>query len=431
MSNHTRYHMKKNSWFVLALLFAGVMAACKKELPTEFPETGAAGGGALSSSRETGDPVSDPEIAQPADQTAAQPEDADAKQEQPAGDPAGPPAQGAAQAQKEDILKKRFGESCIAEQTFEAELSEYSSPVFFVPFAPSGDNPEFTVRLMQGEQVLAEIHPYVPAGLSGQAFQSLDAVSFYDVNYDGNTDVVWIATYGTTSAASVYYGYDGDTEESAPYFVAQEALSDQISARVTPLTIPEIRTFLSGGKKNGRFSGWQEAYEAVGRLCELEASEETMYDLIYFDADDIPELVAGVNGYYTSLYTYSGGTVYPLMDGWRYGAMGNAGYEYCPRGNRLRNYNSDYAGAIMYATYMEIGDSHTMNTVAEIKTVNFDDVNQNGMPDEDEMDSIGRYGVSYINGREATQEECAALDAGEYVFIQGTKTFEELRNALR
>ena len=130
MSNHTRYHVKKNRWFVLALLFAGVMTACKKELPTEFPEAAAAGGGALSSSRETGDPVSDPEIAQPADQTAAQPEDADAKQEQPAGDPAGPPAQGAAQAQKEDILKKRFGESCIAEQTFEAELSEYSSGLF-------------------------------------------------------------------------------------------------------------------------------------------------------------------------------------------------------------------------------------------------------------------------------------------------------------
>ena len=119
------------------------------------------------------------------------------------------------------------------------------------------------------------------------------------------------------------------------------------------------------------------------------------------------------------------------MDGWRYGVMGNAGYEYQPGKNRLRNYNNDYAGAIVYATYMEMDDSHTMKTVAEIKTVNFDDANQNGMPDEDEMNSIGCYGISYINGREAAPEECAALDAGEYVFIQGTKRFEELKDALR
>lgn len=430
MRSHVRFSVKKNRWFVLALLSAGMLTACKKELPPELLEAGAAGKAANEEaaprSEGADEPVSDPEALQPTGKTAAQSENGDAEPPQAAGDPAD-----GAPDEKADSLKKRFGENCITEQTFETELSEYNGSVFFVPLAPSGGNPEFTVRLMQGDRILTEIQPYVPAGLSGQAFQSLDAVSFYDVNYDGNTDVVWIATYGTTSVASVYYGHGSDAEDYDPYFTAQEALSDRISAQVTPLTVPGIRTFLSNGKKNGQFSGYREAYEAVGRLCELEAAEETMYDLIDFDADDIPELVAGVNGYYTSLYAYSGGTVYTVMDRWPYGVMGNAGYEYCPGENRLRNYNNDYAGAIVYTTYMEIGDSHTMNTVAEIKTLNFDDANQNGVPDEDEMDSIGRYGVSYIDGREASQEECAALDAGEYVFIQGTKRFEELRSLLQ
>ncbi len=440
MRRHRRCGVKKNRWFVLALFLAGMMTACKKELPAQLLEAGAAGSSAneeetlsLKGAGGEEEPVSDPEALLPADEAAAQPGNGGEKVAQITGAPAtGAREPDAAQDERADSLKKRFGESCIAEQTFETELSEYDGPVFFVPLAPSDENPEFTVRLMQGEEILAEIPPFVPDSLSGQAFKSLDAVSFYDVNYDGNTDVVWIATYGTAGAASVYYGYGRDTEDSAPYFVAQEALSAQISSQVTPLTVPEIRRSLSGGKKNGQFASYQEAYRAVSRLCDLEDTEGMMmYDLIDFDGDDIPELVAGVNGFYTSLYTYSGGTVYTVMDGWRYGVMGNAGYEYQPGKNRLRNYNNDYAGAIVYATYMEMDDSHTMKTVAEIKTVNFDDANQNGMPDEDEMNSIGCYGISYINGREAAPEECAALDAGEYVFIQGTKRFEELKDALR
>ena len=48
----------------------------------------------------------------------------------------------------------------------------------------------------------------------------------------------------------------------------------------------------------------------------MESIEEKGYNLIYFNDDDIPELVVGVNGYYTSLYTYSDGKVYTLMDHW-------------------------------------------------------------------------------------------------------------------
>lgn len=154
------------------------------------------------------------------------------------------------------------------------------------------------------------------------------------------------------------------------------------------------------------------------------------FNLIYFDDDDIPELVAGEEGYYTSLYTYSNDELYTLMEHWSYGVMGNAGYEYVPKKNSLRNYNSDYAGAIRYTTYMAISESHSMDTVAQIETFNFDDVNGNGIPDEDESDSIGKYSKSYIDGSEISEEDAERYNVGEYEFISVSMTLDELKTAL-
>ena len=180
---------------------------------------------------------------------------------------------------------------------------------------------------------------------------------------------------------------------------------------------------------------WREAYMETAAQCEQEFPPQEgggmKYDLIDFDGDEIPELAAGMDGYFVSLYTYRDGEVCTLMDCWGYGAMGNYGYEYCPGKNSLRNYNSDYAGAIMYTTYMAIDDSCSLETTAEIKTLNFDDVNGNGVPDENELAAAGAYGVSYINGKEATPAECAACDAGRYEYLEGSMTAGELQEKLK
>lgn len=327
-------------------------------------------------------------------------------------------------------LEKRFGGNCIIEQTFEVELSEYNGKVYFVPFAPSEDHQDLHIQIIQDSKTLADIPSYVPDELAEEKFSSLDAVTFYDINYDGSTDILLIETYGSTSFAAVYYGFDADAEDYERQFISQEQLSENITKQAKPLSIPEIRSFLSNGKKNGEFSSYQEAYETVSRLYELEDTAEKGYNLIYFDANDIPELVAGVNGYYTSLYTYNNGTVYTLMDRWPYGAMGNAGYEYSPGKNSLRNYNNDFAGAILYTTYMTVSSEYSMDIVAQIETYNFDDVNKNKIPDENEAGSIGHYSVSYINGAEAADEECASYDAGNYEYMEAVMSLEELKSRL-
>lgn len=330
-------------------------------------------------------------------------------------------------------MKERFGENCIAAQTFAVELSGCEGEVWFVPYTPSEENPEFHAQLVREGEVLARLSPYVPEAASGQPFTSLDAVSFWDVDFDGFTDIVMLVTYGDTRCAVVYSG---------DFYLCMEELSDTLSAQAEePLTIETIRGLLTGGKKNGEFTDYAEAYEAVITLSEMERREETvpeyssgfLYDLIDVDGDEIPELVSGLNGYYVNLYTYKDGTLYTLMDEWGYGAMGNAGYEYAPGKNSMRNYNADLAGAIMKTYYMKINGQSEIETPVWIESVNFDDRNGNGMLDEDETYEEGVK--IYVNDEKSSGEELAAVyaayDMGDYQYIEGEMTAEAVRDALR
>lgn len=327
-------------------------------------------------------------------------------------------------------MKSKFGENCIPEQTFEVKLSEYDGKVSFVPFT---DNGEFYMQIMQNGDILDTLDTYIPERLNGKSFTSLDAVSFFDVNYDGETDIVLVETYGTTSFAVVYYGeIDNYNNEKNVHFYCQETLSDNISARLQTCSIPEIRTLLSGGKKNGEFSSYKEAYEAAARLTEFGKDEngKYTYDLIYVDEDDIPELSAGHYGYYVDLYTYQDGTLYLLMNQWGYGAMGCSGYYYAPRQNSIRLYDQDFAGALMHTIYWKINGEHALEHIVTIDAYNFDDANGNGQPDEEEMDSLGKAGKTYIDEVEVSDDAYLSYEKGEYGAVEGIMTFDELMDEL-
>lgn len=328
-----------------------------------------------------------------------------------------------------DEIKNRFGDNCISEQTFETELSEYRGKVWFVPYAPAEEGQELNIQIVQDGAILTQLQPYIPESLEGQPFTSLDAVTFLDINYDNYTDIVLIETYGNATFAAVYYGFAAETDEEYRYFNPQWSLSEALSSKAKPVSIAGIRALL-GVKKNGEFAGYREAYEAIIKLWEVEDGSSLSGDLIYVDSDDIPELVIGDNGFWVSLYTYHDGRAYSLMDHWGYGVMGNAGYEYIPKENRIRNYNSDYAGAIRYTTYMAMNEQYSLKTVTQIETYNFDDVNENGYPDDDEQGSIGYYSASYVDGVQITYEQYNDYDAGEYEPVVGAISLEELKKKL-
>lgn len=217
------------------------------------------------------------------------------------------------------------------------------------------------------------------------------------------------------------------TDEASVESSASETDTPEITTK-PEIEIPENNTEATAETESVTpAESYQTAY--IEMATELDDGK-CKFNLIYFDNDDIPELVVGADGYYISLYTYSNGEIYTLMDHWGYGAMGNSGYEYVPEKNSLRNYNSDYAGAIRYTTYMAISENHSMDTTTQIETFNFDDVNGNGMPDEDESESIGNYSKSYIDGTEISDEDIESYNVGEYEFISVSMTLDELKSAL-
>lgn len=320
-----------------------------------------------------------------------------------------------------DEMQKLFGPDCISEQTFEVQLSEYAQEVYFVPLAPSEENPWLRVRLVRDGQVLEQWNcVYVPDGLKGEQFRSLDEVAFCDVNFDGNTDIIMLETYGETRFAVVDFGY-GREEDDNVYFDTQWGLMDNLFAMMKPLTASEICDFLTEGRESGEFADYQEAYEAVSRLCELGGElDRRKYNLIYMDEDNTPELVAGVPGYWVSVYTYHEGRIYCLMNEWGYGAFGNVGYEYVPRKNSLRNYDADGAGAIMNTTYMTVGQDHSMEMVVYIRDVF-----------SEEADENGEYScTTYVDGVETPEDKLINYDVGEYEFIEPIWSREELLERL-
>lgn len=385
------------SAMLLALLsLQGMLAACGQELETEVEEPQT--------------------ISSESVQNSAEDSVADASETTPSA---------AEEIEEElDAMQEMFGKDCISDQTFEVQLSEYDQEVYFVPFAPSSENPQFRIQLIQNGQVLKELHDYVPEGLEGEKFRSLDAVAFADVNFDGSTDILLLETYGDTRFAAVYCGerdeWEGWENGVRVSFYVQDALSESLSDQVNPLTVSEIFSFLTDGKKNGEFVSYQEAYEAVSRVYDL-SGNRMKYNLIYFDEDDIPELVVGVSGYWMSMFTYDAGQVYCLMNEWGYGAFGNAGYEYVPGKNSLRNYDADMGINVFNITYMAISDQHTMELVAGIELVNYL---------EDENEITGEQCTVYVNGVEVPEDEDIDYDVGEYEYIETILTRQELLEKL-
>lgn len=192
-------------------------------------------------------------------------------------------------------------------------------------------------------------------------------------------------------------------------------------------------------------TAWKDAYMQIIKKLHQEDKQQKAQDtsefmpyqaytyaLIYFDEDSIPELVAGLDGYWVSMYTYDKeeGKAHAVMDKWGYGAMGNAGYEYLPKKNCLRNYNSDFAGAVRYTTYERIKDGKMVSVYPKnLKEVFFIDQNHNGMPEENEYTDQPTY---YYGKKEISEEKYLSyIISGKFKNITGTMTYQKIRKKLR
>ena len=122
------------------------------------------------------------------------------------------------------------------------------------------------------------------------------------------------------------------------------------------------------------------------------------------------------------------------MNNWPYGAGGNSGYSYVPRMGIYYNGNADYAGAIYYEAYMSARDGGEIATDYLVKNINFNDLDGDGEPSQEELEASGAYKGSseyYSNiGMEMTEEEIKAVvdryNSYEMKYLSGTLDYDSL-----
>ena len=170
------------------------------------------------------------------------------------------------------------------------------------------------------------------------------------------------------------------------------------------------------------------AYEYIIDSYE-KAYPSCTYDLIYFNDDNTPELVVGMDGYFVSMYTFCDGRMYSLMHNWAYGAGGNHGYEYIEKEGIIRNYNSDYAGAVMHTAYFEMTDQPSI-VVKYFLEQSYED--EDGNIVQDESEDVKAEWKYYYNTNDSEQEEVSEKNFqsymidGEYLSVCGKYTKEEV-----
>ena len=178
-------------------------------------------------------------------------------------------------------------------------------------------------------------------------------------------------------------------------------------------------------------SAGKNSYQEYIQLVQQYEKDKTdcKYDLIYFNADDIPELVAGVPGSFVALYSLDEtGKIHTIMDDWPYGAFGNAGYEVLEKEGLIRNYNSDYAGLVVTTSLIKVKDNYQQEMYSSIlmpEEIKEEEIDQEMKKDAEEY--LKEFGGYYFNDKLITKEEfLAQVPEKEFELLYGEMSASEI-----
>ena len=306
-------------------------------------------------------------------------------------------------------------EGKIADQSFEITLAPWGKVTFasYEPSEDGGPTADVTFRIIQDGKVITTLDGVYNDNIRvNQSFQSVDAVSFPDIDGDGLMDLVTIVSYDFASGPDVGKGY---TEariyigNAHGYFVYQRGLSEAANSALAELTVASVLGFVdiggshtseggqSASNENGAVAdiktgtAWKDAYISIAKNAD--PYEWEGFALIYLDDDDVPELIKA--GKYEAignvLVAYTEGGV-------KENQLNRLYFSYIERGNQLCN--SEGLMDYYYDLVLTLQDGQLVLTDqgyygAEDNTnVQFD---ENGEP-------IYRY---EWNGKQVTKEEYA------------------------
>ncbi|RKM55271.1 hypothetical protein D6853_11165 [Butyrivibrio sp. X503] len=279
----------------------------------------------------------------------------------------------------------QWDDYCVPEQTFDVDLPQYDSPVHFVTYYEDSGQAEMVME--KDGKLISSFRPSFLDDMGYINVTTIDAVGFFDVDADGMDDIAIIGSTNDVKHLFIELATTGE-EDDFSYFA--DFGEKKVKEMGGDLTISGVKKALLGDNKDGKYESYKEAYAQIAKTYNY-AYDDLSFDLIYVDGDDIPELVVGNTGYWVSLYCFKDGHTCCLMNQWGYGAMGNAGYLYAKKGNVIYNGNADYAGSLYYNTYMSIHDDGKLATDYWTLDLNFNDIDGNGVPSEEELASSDDY----------------------------------------
>lgn len=282
-------------------------------------------------------------------------------------------------------------DNCDQSQTFDVELNPNDGQVRFITYnVDSSYGVEFVI--VKDNKLDHSLSTYICDGDDWGYLTSVSAISFFDFNADNVKDIVVIGSSDFGTKVVLYQSINGGSYEK--FYDLPERIEEAYGDSVT---IDQVKTYLMGDNKDCVYSSYQEAYAQIAKLYNME-NEDNIYDLIYFDNDDIPELVVGKNGYDVSLFSYKNGHAVCYMYEWSYGIGGNAGYYYSPKNSLIHNTDFDYAGAIQYDNYYAIiSDDSEVEAICSAKYVWYEDVDGDGYPSDEELEN-SNYDRAYEEG---------------------------------
>ena len=300
----------------------------------------------------------------------------------------------------------QWDDYCDEEQTFDIELSQYDSPIHFVTYSANPDEAEITI--VKDGKFVTDLYTSIYSGDEYTHLKKIIAVGFFDFNGDGMDDIAIIGDSDFGKYAKLYVSFS----EAFPFEDFIELSEADMSEMGCEFTIAGLKQAFLGDNKAGQYSSYQELYTHLAHIYNIR-DEKIQYDLIYADDDDIPEFVVGYPGYWVSLVAFEDGKAHYLINEWAYGAGGNAGYSYAPKKGIFYNGNADYAGAIYYNTYMSKRDVGEIETDYWTKCYNFNDLDGDGSPSDDELQVSDEFvgSIEYYNetDKKMTEEEIKAI----------------------
>lgn len=184
----------------------------------------------------------------------------------------------------EDLEENRI----IISQTFDVNLEGWGE-VRFVSYAPSGENPREDVRfyLIENDEMLYEFPNPWGGDDAAWTFDSVDMVSFQDVNQDGKKDVIALISYITGSGpqAAVPFPTTRIFLAGDRTFMLDQKLADEIDEHKANDSIASIMKYIeerpsSGAAKSAEIPA-NTPHAEGGESGESAAQEENTDDPMY------------------------------------------------------------------------------------------------------------------------------------------------------